>query len=264
MPPPTAPRWMVTEVQNGLQSGSQDGSQGSAPGAVQSPGLSPFVARHLGPDGPQQAQMLADLGLDSLEQLVEQVVPAAIRLDTAAAEQQLPQGCSEAQALAELQQIAAANQVRRSLIGLGYHGCITPALLQRHVFENPAWYTAYTPYQAEISQGRLEALLNFQTLISELTGLPVANASLLDEATAAAEAMHLSYGACRDGAARRFLVDTAVLPQTWAVLQTRAEPLAIELELVDPQQLLQAQQSGGEPFAGCFGLLLQQIGRAHV
>ncbi len=222
---------------------------------------SPFVARHIGPDAAEQAQMLADLGLGSLEQLVEEVVPAAIRLDAAAAEAGLPQGCSEAEALAELQRIAAANQVRRSLIGLGYHDCITPALLQRHVFENPAWYTAYTPYQAEISQGRLEALLNFQTLISELTGLPIANASLLDEATAAAEAMSLSYGVCRDASAQRFLVDAQVLPQTWAVLQTRAEPLGIELVQVEPQALQAAAASGAEPFSGAFGLLLQLPGR---
>ena len=216
--------------------------------------LSPFVARHIGPDDAEQVQMLADLGLRDLDQLITEVVPEAIRLDASAAAEGLPVGCGEAEALVELGQIAAANQVFRSLIGLGYHDCITPALLQRHVFENPAWYTAYTPYQAEISQGRLEALLNFQTLISELTGLPIANASLLDEATAAAEAMSLSYGACRDTSAQRYLVDADVLPQTWAVLQTRAEPLGIALERVHPAEL--------EPdaFAGVFGLLLQLPG----
>ena len=222
--------------------------------------LSPFVARHVGPTAAEQAAMLADLGLGSLEALIAEVVPEAIRLDAAAAAKGLPAGCGEAEALAELQQIAAANQVRRSLIGLGYHDCITPALLQRHVFENPAWYTAYTPYQAEISQGRLEALLNFQTLISELTGLPIANASLLDEATAAAEAMSLSYGACREASAQRFLVDAEVLPQTWAVLQTRAEPLGIELVRVEPQALRAAEANGAAPFAGAFGLLLQLPG----
>ena len=215
--------------------------------------LSPFVARHIGPSAAEQRQMLAELGLNSLEALVEEVVPAGIRVDAAAAAEGLPVGCSEHQALQELRQIADQNQVRRSLIGLGYHDCVTPALLQRHVFENPAWYTAYTPYQAEISQGRLEALFNFQTLISELTGLPIANASLLDEATAAAEAMALSYGACRDRTAHRFLVDAEVLPQTWAVLQTRAEPLGIVLEQVQPADLLAAEA----PFAGAFGLLLQ-------
>ncbi len=222
--------------------------------------LSPFVARHVGPTAAEQAAMLADLGLGSLEALIAEVVPEAIRLDAAAAVEGLPAGCGEADALAELQQIAAANQVRRSLIGLGYHDCITPALLQRHVFENPAWYTAYTPYQAEISQGRLEALLNFQTLISELTGLPIANASMLDEATAAAEAMSLSYGVCREASAQRFLVDTEVLPQTWAVLQTRAEPLGIELVRVEPQALQAAEANGAAPFAGAFGLLLQLPG----
>jgi len=223
---------------------------------VNAAGSSAFVPRHIGPTASQQQAMLRDLGLSDLQDLIDQVVPEAIRLDLEQACAGLPAGCSESQALAELREIASANQVGRSLIGLGYYGCITPALLQRHVFENPAWYTAYTPYQAEISQGRLEALLNFQTLISELTGLPVANASLLDEGTAAAEAMTLSLGVCRDRSARRFLVDEAVFPQTWAVLQTRAEPLELELEKVNPQQLLEQP----EAFAGAFGLLLQLPG----
>ncbi|PWL22373.1 MAG: glycine dehydrogenase (aminomethyl-transferring) [Synechococcus sp. XM-24] len=218
--------------------------------------LSAFVQRHMGPTPAEQQSMLRDLGLPDLEALVRQVVPEPIRLEPAQALEGLPAGCQESQALAELQQIAAANEVRRSLIGLGYYGCITPALIQRHVFENPAWYTAYTPYQAEISQGRLEALLNFQTLISELTGLPIANASLLDEATAAAEAMALSLGACRNRKARRFLVDEAVFPQTWAVLETRAEPLELELERVNPQELLERP----EAFSDAFGLLLQLPG----
>ncbi|MDA1157355.1 MAG: aminomethyl-transferring glycine dehydrogenase [Cyanobacteria bacterium] len=218
--------------------------------------LSAFVQRHIGPSPAEQQSMLRDLGLPDLEALVRQVVPEPIRLEPAQALEGLPAGCQESQALAELQQIAAANEVRRSLIGLGYYGCITPALIQRHVFENPAWYTAYTPYQAEISQGRLEALLNFQTLISELTGLPIANASLLDEATAAAEAMALSLGACRNRKARRFLVDEAVFPQTWAVLETRAEPLELELERVNPQELLERP----EAFSDAFGLLLQLPG----
>ena len=218
--------------------------------------LSAFVQRHIGPTPAEQQSMLRDLGLPDLEALVRQVVPEPIRLEPAQALEGLPVGCQESQALAELQQIAAANEVRRSLIGLGYYGCITPALIQRHVFENPAWYTAYTPYQAEISQGRLEALLNFQTLISELTGLPIANASLLDEATAAAEAMALSLGACRNRKARRFLVDEAVFPQTWAVLDTRAEPLELDLERVNPQELLERP----EAFSDAFGLLLQLPG----
>jgi glycine dehydrogenase len=221
---------------------------------------SPFVQRHLGPTPQDQARMLRDLGASDLESFVAEVVPGAILLPPESGAADLPEGCGEAQALAELQALAAANQPRRSLIGLGYYGTVTPALLQRHVFENPAWYTAYTPYQAEIAQGRLEALLNFQTLISELTGLPIANASLLDEGTAAAEAMALSYGACRAQGAQRFLVDADVFPQTWAVLETRAEPLGIVLERVEPQQLLQQQQAGEDPWGGAFGLLLQLPG----
>ncbi len=201
--------------------------------------------------------MLAELGLRSLEQLAAEVVPADILLPPEAAAEGLPQAVGEAEALAELAAIAAENRVCRSLIGLGYHGTATPALIQRHVLENPCWYTAYTPYQAEIAQGRLEALLNFQTLVSELTGLPIANASLLDEATAAAEAMALALAVRRRPDARTFLVDSAVLPQTLAVLQTRAEPLGITLELVDAEALAAA-----EPLlpGRAFGLLLQLPG----
>ncbi len=247
--------------------------------------LSPFVARHIGPSEAEQARMLADLGATDLEAFAAEVVPAAILLGPAEAAAGLPEGCGEAQALAELAALAAANRPHRSLIGLGYHGTATPAVIQRQVFENPAWTTAYTPYQAEIAQGRLEALLNFQTLISELTGLPVANASLLDEATAAAEAMALSAGvaaaAVAQGrpAAPRFLVDGDVFPQTLAVLRTRAEPLGIAVETVDPAELLAAAQAVAQaaagpssavdasavdgptgPFAGAFGLLLQLPG----
>ena len=149
---------------------------------------SPFLQRHVGPSEKEQQQMLSELGYADLDAFLADVVPADI-LDGIPPQGVLPEGCGEAEALNDLGSIAAANTTRRSLIGLGYYGTATPALIQRHVFENPAWYTAYTPYQAEIAQGRLEALLNFQTLISELTGLPIANASLLDEATAAAEAM---------------------------------------------------------------------------
>ncbi len=197
--------------------------------------------------------MLRELGAADLERFVAEVVPADILLDPAEAALGLPEGCGEQQALAELAAIAATNQVRRSLIGLGYHGTATPALLQRHVFENPAWYTAYTPYQAEIAQGRLEALLNFQTLISELTALPIANASLLDEGTAAAEAMALSRGACKRSGAVRFLVDEQVLPQTLAVLRTRAEPLGLELLVADPASFVFGPE--------VFGALLQLPGR---
>jgi glycine dehydrogenase len=217
------------------------------------------VERHLGPS-PQELQAMLDrLGASDLEAFVAEVVPADILIDASAAAADLPLGVDEAQALNELRAIAATNQVRRSLIGLGYYGTVTPALIQRHVLENPCWYTAYTPYQAEIAQGRLEALLNFQTLISELTGLPIANASLLDEGTAAAEAMALSFGACRRPEARRFLVDQDVFPQTLAVLQTRAEPLGLAVELVDPATLTAGD--GASPLdSTVFGLLLQLPG----
>ncbi|MFM7456276.1 MAG: aminomethyl-transferring glycine dehydrogenase [Vulcanococcus sp.] len=197
--------------------------------------------------------MLQGLGVVSLDALAAQVVPADLLLAAEAARDGLPEPCGEAQALAELAELAGANVVKRSLIGLGYHGTATPAVIQRHVLENPCWYTAYTPYQAEIAQGRLEALLNFQTLVSELTGLPIANASLLDEATAAAEAMALARAVSPRNGAHRFLVDRAVLPQTLAVLQTRAEPLGIVIESVDPQGLESIP-------AHVFGLLLQLPG----
>ena len=224
-------------------------------GTADSPALS-FIGRHIGPSAAEQQRMLAELGASSLEALAAQVVPADLLLDPAASAAGLPEPCSEAQALAELAEIAAANQLQRSLIGQGYYGTATPALIQRQVFENPAWYTAYTPYQAEIAQGRLEALLNFQTLISELTGLPIANASLLDEATAAAEAMAMASAVCKRTGAGRFLVDRAVFPQTLAVLQTRAEPLGIQLELVAAESLAAAPLP-----ADAFGLLIQLPGR---
>jgi glycine dehydrogenase len=204
--------------------------------------------------------MLAEVGVSSLEELAAQIVPTDILLPPDLALEGLPEPCTEAQALAELAAIAGQNQVVRSLIGQGYYGTATPAVIQRHVFENPAWYTAYTPYQAEIAQGRLEALLNFQTLISELTGLPIANASLLDEATAAAEAMALARSVCKRPGAHRFLVDQAVFPQTLAVLQTRAEPLGIELSLIDAQALAASGTAAKTLAEDVFGLLLQLPG----
>ena len=196
--------------------------------------------------------MLESLGFADLDAFVSAVVPGAI-LDAAPPVESMPLGCGEAEALAELRVIGSRNRVRRSLIGLGYHDTATPALIKRHVLENPAWYTAYTPYQAEIAQGRLEALLNFQTLISELTGLPIANASLLDEATACAEAMGLSLAVCTRPEAKRFLVDAAVLPQTLAVLQTRAEPLGVVIDVAEPEAFRWDQD--------VFGMLLQLPGR---
>ncbi len=196
--------------------------------------------------------MLDALGFTDMDAFLQAVVPANI-FDQLPPVEDLPRGCTEASALAELRGIAEANEVKRSLIGLGYYDTLTPAVIQRQVLENPSWYTAYTPYQAEIAQGRLEALFNFQTLISELTGLPIANASLLDEGTAAAEAMGLSLAVSRRPQAKRFLVDAAVLPQTLAVLQTRAEPIGVELEVEEPDVFRWGDD--------VFGVLLQLPGR---
>ncbi|MCJ2542253.1 aminomethyl-transferring glycine dehydrogenase [Thermostichus vulcanus] len=204
-----------------------------------------FVWRHIGPDPKQIEQMLAVLGLGSLQELVEKTVPTAIRTP-----QPLRLGSprTEQQVLAELKEIAAQNQVWRSFLGMGYSNCLTPPVIQRNILENPGWYTQYTPYQAEIAQGRLEALLNFQTMVIDLTGMEIANASLLDEATAAAEAMTLSYGLAAKGSSI-FWVDRGCHPQTLAVLQTRAEPLGIQIRVADPAEF----RLDGESF----GLLLQ-------
>ena len=208
--------------------------------------MSEFIRRHIGITDDQKNSMLNDLGLSTIEQLVREVVPTSILLR---GDDKLPEGCSEQQALAELKEIAEKNIIKRSLIGQGYYGTITPPVILRNVFENPAWYTSYTPYQAEISQGRLEALFNYQTLITELTGLPVSNASLLDEGTAAAEAMILAHSV---GKENRFVVDSKVFPQTLEVLETRAKPLGIEIVLVD--------YDGSIPLAelkDAFGILVQ-------
>ncbi len=186
-----------------------------------------FAERHIGPRDADIAAMLAELGVSSLDDLTAKAVPAAIRM---AGELDLPAPVSERDVLDDLRRIAGENQVWRSYIGMGYHGCITPPPILRNILENPGWYTQYTPYQAEISQGRLEALLNYQTMIEDLTGLPVANASMLDEATAAAEAMTM----CRRVHAGKnddavFFVSERCHPQTIAVVKTRAVPLGIEV-----------------------------------
>ena len=203
----------------------------------------PFAERHIGPRPGELATMLAAIGAGSLAELAAAAVPASIR-DTGPVSSTLPPAASETEVLTELRGLAAKNTVTVPMIGLGYHGTITPPVVRRHVLENPAWYTAYTPYQPEISQGRLEALLTFQTTVADLTGLPVAGASLLDEATAAAEAMTLLRRANRS-TSPRFLVDADTLPQTLAVLRTRAEPLGIELELFDPAGALPAHEAYG-------------------
>lgn len=204
-----------------------------------------FTKRHLGPSDAQIEQMLKVLGYSSLDDLINQAVPPAIRLRQPL---QLPQAQSEYAALATLKEIASKNQVFRSYIGMGYHDCITPPVIQRNILENPGWYTAYTPYQAEIAQGRLEALLNFQTMIIDLTGLEIANASLLDEGTAAAEAMSMSYGLCKTKA-NAFFVSNSCHPQTIEIIQTRAKPLGIEVIVGNHQSF--------EFETAIFGALLQ-------
>ncbi|MER9656955.1 aminomethyl-transferring glycine dehydrogenase [Mesorhizobium sp. M0152] len=186
----------------------------------------PFSARHIGPSLNDTRAMLAAIGVPSVETLISQSVPKSIRLDRPLA---LPAPASEAEALSELSATMAGNTVLKSFIGAGYHGVHVPPVIQRNLFENPAWYTAYTPYQAEISQGRLEMLFNFQTLVTELTGLPVASASLLDEATAVAEAVGIALRHHRDKRTKVALAGTPH-PQTLDVVRTRAEPLGIEID----------------------------------
>jgi len=208
-------------------------------------GADDFVGRHIGPTTAEQEHMLSVLGVDSMETLLDQTVPAAIRMEGG-----LPLAGSRTveDVLAELRGLADRNVHRTCLIGQGYYGTITPPVIQRNVLENPAWYTAYTPYQPEISQGRLETLLNFQTMIGELTGFPLANASLLDEATAAAEAMTMARRTSKV-ACDRFLVHHDTHPQTIAVLHTRAEPIGIEIVTRD-------LATETIDFDGYFGVLL--------
>jgi glycine dehydrogenase len=210
-------------------------------------GLEPaldFTRRHIGPSPREVDSMLAAIGVSSLDELMAQTVPGSILETTPDG---LGEAMSEVDALAALKSIASRNQVFTSLIGMGYHGTLTPGVIQRNILENPAWYTAYTPYQPEISQGRLEALLNYQTMICDLTGLDIANASLLDEATAAAEAMALAHRA-NPKASNLFFADKAVHPQTLALLQTRAEPLGWKVICGDPMKDL----NGEAYFGGIF------------
>ena len=185
-----------------------------------------FARRHIGPNENETAQMLRTVGFENLDALIDATVPKNIRLDR---ELNLPEAKSENEALAELRAISKKNKVAKSFIGAGYSDCITPPVIQRNILENPGWYTAYTPYQAELAQGRLEALLNFQTMIVDLSKLDIANASMLDEATSAAEAMTLCHAAVPDR--KTFFVADDCHPETIEVIRTRAKPLGIEVKI---------------------------------
>ena len=206
-----------------------------------------FIARHLGPDQKQQESMLSQLGYSSMAEFIAAVVPDSIRQDQAL---NMAESISEIDALAELETLAKQNKVFKSFIGQGYYNTLTPTVILRNILENPAWYTAYTPYQAEISQGRLEALLNFQTMVSDLTGMDIANASLLDEGSAAAEAMTLCQRMSKSKA-EIFFVDENCYPQTINVIKTRAEAFGIQVIFGKPDQALEHD---------CFALLLQNPG----
>jgi glycine dehydrogenase len=221
----------------------------TAPNTKPNPSVIPegFASRHIGPGDADIETMLEMIGASSLDALIEECMPAGIRY---MGRLNLPPAHSEVAALRRMAELASHNRVVTSLIGQGYHGTILPGVIQRNILENPAWYTAYTPYQPEISQGRLEALLNFQTMICDLTGLDVANASLLDEATAVAEAMALC--ARNSTKPERFFVDNHTHPQTIAVLKTRAAPLGWEITVGDPHRDLDPQR--------CFGAVLQYPG----
>jgi glycine dehydrogenase len=211
-----------------------------------------FADRHIGPSDGEVATMLAALGMASLDALVDRAVPEGIHEHAPLA---LPSGLTEAETLARLRELADRNQVLTSLIGQGYSNTFTPPVIQRNVLENPAWYTAYTPYQPEISQGRLEALLNFQTMVSDLTGMDMANASLLDEPTAAAEAMAMLHR-LNEKAGNTFFVDAECHPQTIEVVRTRAEPIGIDVVVGDVEPDMPAE--------GVFGVLLQYPGTTGV
>lgn len=211
-----------------------------------------FACRHNGPDAAQTAKMLQCVGVSSMEELISKTVPAAIRLKTPL---NLPEGMNEYEYLGHLRSLACKNEVYKTYIGRGYYNCITPAVIQRNILENPGWYTSYTPYQAEISQGRLEALLMYQTMVVDLTGLPLTNASLLDEATAAAEAMTMFYNArTREqikAQADTFFISERLFPQTIDVIKTRAEWLGIKLIVGKEEEFNFA--------AGVFGAIVQHI-----
>jgi len=216
------------ETQVVAKKASPEAQKSPAPGSEAPGELSRFVARHIGPNDEEVSAMLAAVGFENLDTFIDATIPTDIRLTNPL---DLPTGKSEQEALAELRQIAQQNKVVRNFIGAGYSDCVVPPVIQRNILENPGWYTAYTPYQAEIAQGRLEALLNFQTMITDLTALDIANASLLDEATAAAEAMTLCHAVV--GGRDTFFVSEMCHPQTIEVVQTRARPLGIQVTVAN-------------------------------
>src|SRR3972149_1012095 len=191
-----------------------------------------FVNRHLGPREEDIAKMLEAIGVESVEKLIQETVPQSIRLSE---KLEIDPPISEYKFIEHLKDLADRNIVYKSYIGLGYHPTHTPAVIQRNILENPGWYTQYTPYQAEISQGRLEALMNFQTAVIDLTGLPIANASLLDEGTAAAEAMHLAYGVKGKEGKETVFVDRNCHPQTIDIIKTRAWASGLKVTVGDAQ-----------------------------
>jgi glycine dehydrogenase len=211
-----------------------------------------FIPRHIGPSDTEQAAMLSTLGYESRAALIDAIVPANIRKKSKLELGQFYEPLPEQAALAKLRALASKNKVMKSMIGQGYYGTHTPNVVLRNIFENPAWYTAYTPYQPEISQGRLEAILNFQQVITDLTGMGIANASMLDEATAAAEAMTLIQRVGKS-ASKVFYVADDVLPQTREVVETRAQPLGIEVRTVAAADVEHLEET-------CFGVLLQYPG----
>ena len=218
------------------------------PSIADQAGRDPFESRHIGPPEHEQAHMLSTIGVDSLAELIDRTVPADIRLHDVL---DLPEPLGQLGAQQELKTIAERNRANVSLIGMGYHGTVTPPVIRRNVLENPGWYTAYTPYQPEISQGRLEALLNFQTMVIELTGMEVANASLLDEPTAVAEAMTMLHRVNKARPGDRFVIDAAAHPQTIAVVKTRAEPIGLDTVVADPATA---------DLDGVFGVMIQYPG----
>jgi glycine dehydrogenase len=230
-----------------MSKSTSNGTHDTPLGALEDHGE--FIMRHIGPRDQHVARMLEAIGVSSLDELISSTLPPSIQIDEPL---DLADAQSEQEALARLHEMAGLNQVNHSMIGMGYHETILPAVIQRNVLENPGWYTAYTPYQAEISQGRLEALLNFQQMVCDLTGMPIANASLLDEATAAAEAMTMLQRMNRKSKSPRFLVDHDVLPQTLDVVENRAAYFGIEIVVGDPAEAI----SNGD----YFGVLLQYPG----